>query len=242
MTQSATNRDMFIDDPIDLNGDYTDIEDPQPQNQMHKNEIGKARLRGFMVHGRILFQCSQTGPLSHCQVIHGLFQTVHLLINTTIACKSSTWTWQPVVGANKPNCHHLPHGFFFLIDSYFTPILCHQHHNDFPLHSGDSHATSLMTLALTCTYTCTHTHSHSHSHPHPHPHSCSIPHTHIQILSCIRTCIQSACNHMHPCLHHSSHLFNISLLILITTMISMPSTGQCIIVIASLMLTLRSYS
>jgi len=56
MTQSATNRDMFIDDPIDLNGDYTDIEDPQPQNQMHKNEIGKARLRGFMTHGRTLFR------------------------------------------------------------------------------------------------------------------------------------------------------------------------------------------
>jgi hypothetical protein len=45
---------MLNDDPTDLNGDYTDIKDPQPQNQMHKNEIHKARLRGFMTYGRIV--------------------------------------------------------------------------------------------------------------------------------------------------------------------------------------------
>ena len=53
VTQSAA--DMFNDDLTNLNGDYTDIEDTQPQNQTHKNEIGKARLRGFTTHGRIFF-------------------------------------------------------------------------------------------------------------------------------------------------------------------------------------------
>jgi hypothetical protein len=52
-TQSATN--IFNYDPTDLDGDY-DIEDQQPRNQMHKNEIPEARLRGFMSNGRISFR------------------------------------------------------------------------------------------------------------------------------------------------------------------------------------------
>ena len=53
VTQSAA--DMFNDDHMDLNGDYMDIEGLQLWNQMHKNEIHKVRLRGFTIHGRILF-------------------------------------------------------------------------------------------------------------------------------------------------------------------------------------------
>jgi hypothetical protein len=45
MAQSAA--DMFNGDPADLDGDYTDVEGPQPRNQMHKNEIGEARLRDY---------------------------------------------------------------------------------------------------------------------------------------------------------------------------------------------------
>jgi hypothetical protein len=51
--------DMLNDDPTDLDEDYADIEDPQPRNQMHKSEIREARLRGFTVHGRIVFQLEQ---------------------------------------------------------------------------------------------------------------------------------------------------------------------------------------
>jgi hypothetical protein len=74
----------------------------------------------------------------------------------------------PCIGANEPNRHHLPPGFFLSINSYTTPTLCHQHHNIFPLCSGDSHTTSLMTLTLTYTCTCIHIHIHSHSHSHSH--------------------------------------------------------------------------
>ena len=51
-TQCAT--DIFNYDPADLDGDY-DVEDQQPRNQMHKNEISEVRLRGFMANGRISF-------------------------------------------------------------------------------------------------------------------------------------------------------------------------------------------
>jgi hypothetical protein len=42
VTQSAA--DLFNDDPTDFDGDYTDIQGPQPRNGMHKNEICKVRL------------------------------------------------------------------------------------------------------------------------------------------------------------------------------------------------------
>jgi hypothetical protein len=54
VTQSAA--DMFNDDPTDLDRDYTDVEGSQPRNQMHKNEIREARLRGFTTHERILIR------------------------------------------------------------------------------------------------------------------------------------------------------------------------------------------
>ena len=47
--------DIFNYDPADLDG-YYDVEDQQPRNQMHKNEIREARLRGFMANGRISFR------------------------------------------------------------------------------------------------------------------------------------------------------------------------------------------
>ena len=60
MTQCAADRDMFNDDPADLDGDHADIEDPQPGDQMHKNKICEAtrrlRVRGFTAQGRILFR------------------------------------------------------------------------------------------------------------------------------------------------------------------------------------------
>ena len=42
VTQSAA--DLFNDDPMDFDGDYTDVQGPQPRNRMHKNEIHEARL------------------------------------------------------------------------------------------------------------------------------------------------------------------------------------------------------
>jgi len=51
VTQSAAN--IFNYDLADLDGDY-DVEDQQPQNWMHKNEIREAR--GFMTNGRISFR------------------------------------------------------------------------------------------------------------------------------------------------------------------------------------------
>jgi len=41
VTQSA---DLFNDDPMDFDGNYTDIQGPQPQNCMHKNELCETRL------------------------------------------------------------------------------------------------------------------------------------------------------------------------------------------------------
>jgi hypothetical protein len=42
VTQSAA--DLFNDDPADFDGEYTDVQGPQPRNRMHKNEIREARV------------------------------------------------------------------------------------------------------------------------------------------------------------------------------------------------------
>ena len=51
MTQCAADRDMFNDDPADLDGDHADIEDPQPGDQMHKNKICEVTCVGIFVKG-----------------------------------------------------------------------------------------------------------------------------------------------------------------------------------------------
>jgi hypothetical protein len=42
VTQSAA--DLFNDDPMDFDGDYADVQGPQPRNRMDKNEICEVRL------------------------------------------------------------------------------------------------------------------------------------------------------------------------------------------------------
>ena len=107
------------------------------------------------------------------------------------------------------------HPFSFLsINNYTIPILHHRHHNDFPLHSEDSCATSLVVPTLTLT--CTHVRSCSCSYSISHTHTRSLAHTfkHISTLEHVPDpfVLTGACVHTRSrCVAHATSLIMFTL-------------------------------